>query len=94
MDVDLTIRYLDAVNARSSFASRTLAQRFYRIITRPADLGESLTDAMREAPEVSAGDLRRGGGRSNGTSTLTRRRTLADWRWLPLSQQSGAAGDG
>jgi hypothetical protein len=49
MDVDLTIRYSDERLCEVVASRPETAAPLYRIVTRRADLGASLTETMREA---------------------------------------------
>lgn len=49
MDVDLTIRYSDNRLCEVVVRRRSDEAPLYRIATRRAHLGESITEAMREA---------------------------------------------
>jgi hypothetical protein len=56
MDVDLTIRYSDDRLSEVVVCRPNGRQPLYRIVTRRADLRESLTEAMREARRLFADD--------------------------------------
>ena len=49
MDVDLTIRYSDERLCEIVASRPDTAAPLYRIVSRRADLGSSLTETMREA---------------------------------------------
>ncbi len=54
MDVDLTIRYSDDRACEVVVCRPNEHTPLYRILTRRADHGESLTEAMREARRLDA----------------------------------------
>jgi hypothetical protein len=56
MDVDLTIRYSDERLCEIVICRPNDAAPLYRIATRRADLGESLTEAMHEARRLFTDD--------------------------------------
>jgi hypothetical protein len=56
MDVDLTIRYSDDRLCEVLACRSNGAEPFYRIVTRRAGLGDSITKAMREVRRLFAND--------------------------------------
>jgi hypothetical protein len=56
MDVDLTIRYSDDRLSEDLVCRPNDPEPLYRIVTRRANLSESLTEAMQEARRLFADD--------------------------------------